>query len=412
MGWQTYTLKRCRRLALPALRLLPSCTLARPSAPNAPLQSSSQFGNSGGAVLVSRSSNVRFENCHFLASCAAGSGGAFAVHDSEDVTLSSGSFTGNRASKDGGAVALVDSDMVALREMSFIGNGAPVGGALSAHGGSGSSIHGCTFNANQAREYAPALYLHAVEELELGLSNVFEGNTADGQQPDLPVYVASGGVVYTYSRSDASISAQCGGGGEQQEAAMKSGADSASTRTVAISDVALANLPASVEPSDVRVRVRGGGGSKAEGALSSLHAPLLVEAADEEETELVVEALAGGGGRRPTSLGRATLRLGAREAGTGTFALEGRRGAKRDGKGNRTLEEANPQITFRWVHAETDDRAPGALREAAGALAQGRATPRSGFGAGLLAGVSATALVAAVALRAAARRGAAPLPMA
>ncbi|KAJ1623447.1 pectin lyase fold/virulence factor [Pavlovales sp. CCMP2436] len=154
---------------------------------------------SGGGVLVTQSTGVRFHDCLFVSSTATGSGGALNIANSREIELVRTRFEGNRADL-GGALGLNLSSNVNIWDCSFTANSASVGGALSAVGGHWCSIDQVRFKSNLALLEGSAIALKGVAQLQLGLANLFEENTVENQNWALPVVAIDSTVAHTYDQ--------------------------------------------------------------------------------------------------------------------------------------------------------------------------------------------------------------------
>lgn len=118
--------------------------------PENPVITETKSGGAGGAIFVSKNSNVEIKNCEFNENVSAAMGGAIVSNEGGHLDVSGCTFTSNHAGGDGGAI--------------------------SAYGGSTLAAKDDTFNSNLSDEYGGALYLAGIE---LTLDNInFDSNKA------------------------------------------------------------------------------------------------------------------------------------------------------------------------------------------------------------------------------------------
>ena len=157
---------------------------------NASVAHESNEGN-GGAIYITRKSEVTLDNCSFKFNTAAGKAGAVSVHSSANLSVSNCEFESNTAVT-GGALYATSEATITVSKTEFTANKAVFKGESS--GGNGGALY--TYDAmltvsnvemyqNQAANNGGALYLGG-NDITLDSSCEFIGNSAGGH----------GGAIY------------------------------------------------------------------------------------------------------------------------------------------------------------------------------------------------------------------------
>lgn len=149
---------------------------------NKSIVNESNEGN-GGAIYVTRNSDVTVDKCEFKFNTASSKAGAISVHSSANLTITDSNFESNSA-VNGGAVYITSGASVSINNADFTANAAAL--TEAGDGGNGGAVHvykgkltlkNVSMQNNSAANNAGALYIGG-NDMTIDSTCEFIGNTA------------------------------------------------------------------------------------------------------------------------------------------------------------------------------------------------------------------------------------------
>ncbi len=181
---------------------------ANPTITNCLLQNNTavrtmMMGGSGGAVYISNSTDVTFDNCTFFDNGAEAfggslfmtgssatfddclfelgfadrSGGAVRLEDESTAHFARTRFFDNRTFEDGGAVSAFDASVATFKSCEIVQNEGGSGGGVHANDDTSVEFTGCTVADNDASSNGGGLYANNAPNVDIR-NTIFWGNTA------------------------------------------------------------------------------------------------------------------------------------------------------------------------------------------------------------------------------------------
>jgi predicted outer membrane repeat protein len=146
-----------------------------------------------GSGAIQSGGPLDVDDCLFLSNTVSDTGGAISMEHSNNVRIVRSTFIGNYAGNNGGAIYVTTANNVSIVECSFTDNYAGTNGGVIMFSGksTGITIQGSNFTRNIAQSYGGSVYFAALNSNISIVANIFTENRA---------LTGSGGALYFKAR--------------------------------------------------------------------------------------------------------------------------------------------------------------------------------------------------------------------